>query len=248
MAQEHRSTSRVLDILELLAFGKAEGYTLTEIATELQAPKSSISPIIHTMEADRYLKYDYLTARYNIGRRTFEVGNTYIKKDSFYSQALSIMQNIVNQCLETCHIGELQGSDVQYLMKVDSPEPISLVSAPGRRIPANCTALGKALLCEYSLEELQKLFGDSPTRMTEHSITDINELYRQTSEVQESYIAREKEENYRFVQCIATPIYKNGKPIAALSVSLPTFRYTAEKDAQIVQLLLDAKMSLELIV
>ena len=43
MAQEHRSTQRVLDIFELLAFGeRSTGYTLTEIATELQVPKSSI--------------------------------------------------------------------------------------------------------------------------------------------------------------------------------------------------------------
>ena len=48
MTQEHRSTMRALSIFELLAFGdNSEGYTLTEIATKLRAPKSSISPIIH---------------------------------------------------------------------------------------------------------------------------------------------------------------------------------------------------------
>ena len=50
MTQEHRSTMRALSIFELLAFGdNSEGYTLTEIATKLRAPKSSISPIIHTL-------------------------------------------------------------------------------------------------------------------------------------------------------------------------------------------------------
>ena len=45
MTQEHRSTMRALSIFELLAFGdNSEGYTLTEIATKLRAPKSSISP------------------------------------------------------------------------------------------------------------------------------------------------------------------------------------------------------------
>ena len=39
------------------------------------------------------------------------------------------MQDIVHHCSETCHIGELQGRDVQYLMKVESPEPIGMVSA-----------------------------------------------------------------------------------------------------------------------
>ena len=59
MTQEHRSTMRALSIFELLAFGdNSEGYTLTEIVTKLRAPKSSISPIIHTLTTNRYLKYN----------------------------------------------------------------------------------------------------------------------------------------------------------------------------------------------
>ena len=249
MAQEHRSTQRVLDIFELLAFGeRSTGYTLTEIATELQVPKSSIFPIIHTLAANRYLRYNSDTARYRIGRRAFEIGNTYVKNDIFYSQAISIMQDIVHHCSETCHIGELQGRDVQYLMKVESPEPIGMVSAPGKRLPANCTALGKALLCEHTLAELKTLFSDGFPRLTKHSIVDANVLYQQLLDVRQTAIAREKEENYEFVQCIATPLYKNGKPVLALSVSFPTFRYTEEKGRQFEKLLLEAKTSLEAII
>lgn len=249
MTQEHRSTMRALSIFELLAFGdNSEGYTLTEIATKLRAPKSSISPIIHTLTTNRYLKYNSDTARYSIGRRAFEVGNTYIKNDVFYSQAISIMQDIARQCSETCHIGELQGQDVQYLMKVESPAPIAMTSAPGKRLPANCTALGKALLCEHTLEELKALFNGKLVRLTEHSVVDIDVLYQQLLEVRRTGIAQEKEESYEFVQCIATPLYKNGKPVLALSISFPTFRYTEEKNEKLKKLLLDAKMSLELII
>ena len=44
MAQQHRSTQRALDILSLLALcGDTKGYTLTEIATALNVPKSSVN-------------------------------------------------------------------------------------------------------------------------------------------------------------------------------------------------------------
>ena len=249
MAQNHRSTQRALDILDLLAFCEnPNGYTLTELATQLAVPKSSISPIIHTLESNHYLEFDSLTARYCIGRRAFEVGSAYVRNDVFYSRALSIMRNIVNRCSETCHIGELQGSEVVYLMKIESPQPIRMISAVGKRLPANCVALGKALLCEYTLDEIKALFKDGLPRMTKSSITDVNELYRQIVQIRETHIAREKEENYQYIQCLATPIYKNGKPVLALSVSVPTFRYTEEKGAQIEQLLMEAKDSLELII
>lgn len=59
MAQTpHRSTSRVLDIFDLLSTAM-EGFTLTEIAQALQSPKSSILPILQTMAARNYIDLDY---------------------------------------------------------------------------------------------------------------------------------------------------------------------------------------------
>lgn len=60
--EQHRATARVLDILEHLAV-KKEGLTLTELAQELEAPKSSLFPIVHTLEERRYLRQNRETGR-----------------------------------------------------------------------------------------------------------------------------------------------------------------------------------------
>ena len=52
---QHRATARVLDILESLS-GSEEGLTLTELSQALDAPKSSLFPIVHTLEERRYLR------------------------------------------------------------------------------------------------------------------------------------------------------------------------------------------------
>lgn len=80
MAQTpHRSTSRVLDIFDLLST-TMEGFTLTEIAQALQSPKSSILPILQTMAARNYIDLDYRTNRYTIGINLFCVGWIYHTK------------------------------------------------------------------------------------------------------------------------------------------------------------------------
>ena len=67
MAQEqHRTTARILDIFEQVSISE-EGLTLTALAQRLSAPKSSLFPIVHTMEERRYLIQDYGTGRYQIG-------------------------------------------------------------------------------------------------------------------------------------------------------------------------------------
>ena len=63
---QHRATARVLDILESLS-GSEEGLTLTELSQALDAPKSSLFPIVHTLEERRYLRQDDGTGRYTMG-------------------------------------------------------------------------------------------------------------------------------------------------------------------------------------
>ena len=155
----HRSTQRVMEILELIAFsGVEDGFSLTQVATVLKCPKSSISPILHTLAAGGYLSYDQAQMKYTIGRRLFEVGNTYLNNDDFYVQTLAIMRKVVDLCSESCHLAELRDDNVLYLLKVDSPEPIRMFSAPGKRLPANTTALGKALLSKSTYQQLESRF------------------------------------------------------------------------------------------
>ena len=53
----HRSTSRVLDILELVAEHPSE-YNLTDISNLMEAPKSSLYPILYTLTARHFLALD----------------------------------------------------------------------------------------------------------------------------------------------------------------------------------------------
>ena len=52
--EQHRATARVLDIVESLSEVQ-EGLTLTELAVALKAPKSSLFPIVHTLEQRKYI-------------------------------------------------------------------------------------------------------------------------------------------------------------------------------------------------
>ena len=59
---EHRSTLRVLTILELLAQNKS-GMTLSELGRELGAPKSSVSPMIVWLGVFGFVVLDEASSR-----------------------------------------------------------------------------------------------------------------------------------------------------------------------------------------
>ena len=94
---EHRSTARVLAVLHFLAF-ESNNATLTEIAQHLNAPKSSLLPILRTMVEQKFLSYDEISQRYAIGLNTYLVGAAYTNQHGSYRHLIEEMQNIVDQC------------------------------------------------------------------------------------------------------------------------------------------------------
>lgn len=112
----------------------------------------------------------------------------------------------------------------------------------GRVIPANCTALGKALMSGLDDEEIRLLFEDGLCRMTKHSVTDIEDLLAQIRIVRREGIAWEHEESNDNICCYAVPLHQRGKVFAAVSVSVPSFRCTSEKKQLVKECLKKAQV------
>lgn len=241
---EHRPTMRILDILELLSTIPS-GLSLTEIAEAISAPKSTILPVMHTLAKRKFIFYDKDTQKYSIGVAAFSVGSSYMHQMSSMQFIQSEMQHLTSECNETCQLGIRDNDSVLYLAKVDSPEPLRLISYVGKRLPLYCTALGKSLLCDASLEELEQLYPDGLKAYTPHTITDIRTLYEQLQQVKENGFAKECEEVNLNLQCFSVPLRKNNKVIAAMSVSAPIFRINAEKEDLIIRLLREKRALIE---
>lgn len=241
---QHMPTLRVTKMLKTIS-DSPHGLTLTEITEQNNMPKSSLFPIAHTLVEEGFLNYDSATAKFTLGLELFEIGNKFLNQFDIMEYIKQQMDSIVSICNETCHFAVLSGGDVLYIHKVDSREPIRMYSSVGKRLPAYGTGLGKALLCSHSLPELQKLYPDGLKPLTENTITDIRCLEEQLKTIRSNGVAFEKEESNLHVQCIAVPLLKDGKPLAALSVAIPVFRASQEHLDLIEKLLVGTRKNIE---
>ena len=66
--ENHRTTSRVIEILTLVASSN-DGLTLTDLAEKMKAPKSSIYPILKTLSNFNFLNYNQRNFTYRIDIR-----------------------------------------------------------------------------------------------------------------------------------------------------------------------------------
>lgn len=241
---QHKPTLRVLDILQTLAMSNNEGLTLTEIATKIQVPKSTIVPIIHTLRDKNFIEQKS-NGKYVIGISLFLIGSASLQNFSLLDVFRSEMKAIVAKTSEICQLGVLVDGEVLYVAKEDSAEPIRLVSFVGKRLPAYSTSLGKALLSNFTLEQLSQLYKEPFTPLTDKTCRTVEDLYSQCTASKQAGYFQEFGEISPDLCCFAVPIRHKGRIVAAVSVSIPTFRLTEEKKAVTISALETAQKTLE---
>lgn len=243
---EHKPTARVIAILEILAHNKG-GVSLTEISQKLGFPKGTISPIIQTLAKRKFIFLNKDTKKYSIGIGLYCTGASYVNNMTALQFIKSEMQYIVKKTGEICQVGILDKGDVLFVAKVDSEEPIRVVSHVGAKLPAYSTALGKALLSQKNLNEIRDLYPSGLKSVTSRTITKFEILEQELEETRSTKIAVEHGESNEQASCIAVPLSKNdGSIIAAISISIPFFRETDEKVSIVKKLLLESKNKIEI--
>lgn len=233
----HQPTLRVLEILELVARSGGP-LRLTDFSRELDIPKSTLLPILQTLCQKRYLFQDE-RGLYGAGTALFSMGSTFsgcFPLLDYVNQQLDIL---VQALQETCYFGALEHSEVLYLSKKDSSQPLRVLTGTGRRMLAYATSLGKAMLMDCTESELRQLYPNGLTALTANTITDFPALAQQLAQARADGYAWEVEESTEHVRCFAAPIRKHGNIIAAISVAIPMFRYEEEQRPVIVAALLD---------
>jgi DNA-binding IclR family transcriptional regulator len=128
---------------------------------------------------------------------------------------------------ETINLGVQHEGNIIYIDKIETSETIKVGLNIGRRIPSYCTGLGKAILAFLSPERREELLsGVEFYAYTPHTVGDRESLDRQLAMIREQGYCIDDQEYVDGLICIAAPVFDhNNEPIAAVSVSIPKYRY-----------------------
>jgi DNA-binding IclR family transcriptional regulator len=122
----------------------------------------------------------------------------------------------------TIRYGVLRTLDVVYLecMALKATEHVSAV---GSRVPANCTAIGKALLAWQDRTALGSELRRAPLRaLTPQSRTAPGPLLAELDNIRRDGLAHERDEAQIGWSCVAAPIVVKNHAVAAISLQYPT--------------------------
>ncbi len=124
---------------------------------------------------------------------------------------------------ETIVLSVLDGADVVYVACRNGSQPLGFNFRIGMRLPANCTASGKALLSTLPPGRVEALMRSAGMRaLTRHSANRIGVLQRQLAQARARGYSFDDEETRDGMICFGAPVFdsRGGEGAAAVAVSM----------------------------
>lgn len=220
-----RTLLRGLSLLELIA-DDPRGGGVTELARATGLDKGTTSRLLATLREAGYIRQDPGDRRYRVSSKVLRLSQSYSEQLDLRAVAHPHLLGLRDDVDETVHLGVVEGDRVTYIDKVEATRSVRLVSRVGHREPVHSTALGRAMLSALAApERRQRLSELELTRRTERTVIGTAALLELLTESAERGYAVDDEENQHEVTCVAAAIVDVlGAPIAAISVSGPSYR------------------------
>lgn len=225
-----QSVGHALDVLEQF-HGKNDELGFTELCKRLKFQKNKVFRLLATLESRNYIEQNKATTGYRLGLKNLQLGQTFFKQTGLLRHARPILESLTSKCDETSYVAILRDYQIIYLDAIESNLPVRVVSRVGKMFPFYCNEVGKVIAASMDEKSLRDYFKSAKIKQyTSNTVTDLAEMTRQLNRIAELGYAVDDEELEIGVKCIGAPIRDYSKRvIGAVSVSLPSMRFTAER-------------------
>jgi len=158
--------------------------------------------------------------------------------------AAPFLKDLCNQYRENVNLALLDGADVIYVDVIEGSQRVKLAAVPGQRLPAFCTASGKAILAFLSEDKVKHVLDRGMPRYTQTTVASAEKIFEGIQEIRERGFAISEQEFEDGINAIAAPICN--QPIASISIAGPAYRLTREHMFEIGPILFETAKKIAL--
>ncbi len=201
---------------------------VSDVAKAVGLTVSTAHRHLRALCAGGLLTQDPRTERYQLGPALVVLGRL-AEERLGYARALPALQALAADTGESVNLGILAGSDVLVVIDVPSGQPLRFDQAPGSRVPAHTSAMGKCLLAHQ--RDIATTVAALPhlEAATAKTITSRQRLQTELETVRRQGWALNDEERNPGVRAVAAPVLDGRRAVAAIAVQGPTIRMTKRR-------------------
>ena len=237
MGESIRAVERALDVLMCFTSQTPE-LTMTQISEMVDINKSTVHRLLATLEGKRFVERDAITGLYKPGIRLLQMAFLTLEHNDLRRLAAPFLHNLCDQFRENVNLSVLDDTDVIYLEVIESPQRVKLAAEPGQRLPAFCTASGKAIIAFLPEDKVRDILARGMPKYTQNTLISEEVFWENMRHTREQGYAISEQEFEDGINAIAAPICNH--PIASVSIAGPAYRLTRERMIEIGPQLLTA--------
>lgn len=231
------STEKAFQVLHAFD-GPQRFMTLADIARASGLDRSAAQRLVHTLETLGYIKRVPDTRNYALSSKVLQLSYSYLRANELIDKAMPYLLDISRRLGETTNLQELDGPDIVFVARFPGQHLAHIDIVVGSRLPTFFTASGTAMLSLMSeVEQRAILARTNLTPLTPFTETDPEALLTRVRQAGErGYAITVNQAVMGDISVGAAITDEHGRPVAALTISVPISRWTPERaEAELAQ-------------
>jgi len=227
---------RAVSILDAFA-QSGQSLSLSEIAGQTGLHVSTCLRLLSNLKHHGLVARDDDSGRYRLGYRLLAMADTARGDSGLVATALPVMRELSHRFNETVVISVRSGDNRIDLEQVVGQQSVRRVVALGIEKPLYAGAASRVLLSGLSADELESYLERVELRkLASRTITDAGELRAALSRIRKAGYAESVQEQFDDSGggIVAPVMGGRGEMVAALGISVPQFRFTAQLRAELI--------------
>jgi DNA-binding IclR family transcriptional regulator len=222
-----QSVDRAIRVLT--ALGGSRRMALSELATRLELPPSTVHGLVRTLVAHGLVVQERGSSRYQLGPAVLRLGNVYLDTIELRSKAVPWAEDVARRTGFAVRTAVLLLDDVVIIHHEPRQDGSRQMPEVGIVIPAHASALGKAILA-FGGEPGQSALAEPLRSMTGETLTSRSALTEQFGPIRESGLAFEEEEALLGECGVAAPVFDGGVGVVgAIGVVVPSAAWPVDQ-------------------
>jgi DNA-binding IclR family transcriptional regulator len=205
------------------------GLSLAQIAVKVGLPRSTVQRIVGALVNEHLLMHAAPSGRVKLGPEILNLaaGSTF----DIIEFAHPHLKALSEETGETVDLAVLRGDHLVFVDQVVGSHRLRAVSAVGEIFPLHSTANGKACLALFDEVEIRLRFGPTLERACRADGRPFRALLDEIARVRRTGVAVDEGEHSEGISALGTAFFDPGGVAYAVSIPLPTSRFSENRKA-----------------
>jgi DNA-binding IclR family transcriptional regulator len=234
-----QSIDRAFQVLKALA---VEPSGVTDLAQRVGLPKSTVARMLASLEEQGAVSRAEGGAMYSIGMGLAELAGAV---DATAALATAVRPHLVwlaDRLGEAAGFSVPTGYLIQYMVQVESPNPVQVRDYTGLTVPMHVGPSGLCVMAQWPEEEVERYLSRPLDAYTSKTIVDPARIRKRLESIRDAGHCWVHEEFAEGINSVAAPVLADGRgALGAIHVHGPAYRFPIEgSEGHIASVVMDA--------